>query len=351
MYKRFVFIAILIILAFTGQACSRRNYDLGIYKSSDGGNNWEQKIKIGKKKALAAFEILSLALDPQNSQVIYAGTKDKGLYKSVDGAESWQNTSLKQGDITSIAVDFKDPNIIYLTSYVGNFGKIYKSEDGGNKFEEIYSETHQQIPVYSLALDWYDSRIIWAGTKKGAILKSEDSGRNWIVKKWLKSEVTQIAISSKDSRHIIIGTATDGLIKTEDGGKTWQQINETFLTKDDKIISKDKLQVYSLIFAWSSPGTVYFASKYQFLKSSNEGKNWQEIKLLTKPQEASLMRIALDPFDSEKIYLSLDSNIYKSEDGGKNWKVKKFTSGRISALIVDPQEPSKIYSGIRKPKK
>jgi photosystem II stability/assembly factor-like uncharacterized protein len=347
--KKFIFIIFLTFLVFSGQACSRRNYDLGIYKSFDGGNNWEQKVKVGKKKALATFEILSLALDPQNSNVIYAGTKGKGIYKSVDGAESWEKTFITQGEITSVVVDLKDSNIVYATSYVGDFGKIYKSEDGGGKFEEIYSETHQQIPVYSLALDWYDSRKIWAGTKKGAILKSEDSGRNWIVKKWLASEVVQIAISSKDSRHIVVGTRTDGLWKTEDGGKNWRQINETFLKKDNKINPKEKLQVHSLVFDTASPGTLYFTSQFQFLRSQDEGKNWQEIELLTKPQEASSLKVALDPNDSEKIYLGLDSNIYKSEDGGKNWKVKKFTSGRIATLVVDPQDSVKIYAGIRQP--
>lgn len=350
MRKIYSLIIILSFLIFSGLACERQHYDLGIYKSSDGGATWQQKIKIGKKKVLATQEVLSLAVDPLNSDIIYAGTKGKGVYKSFDGGEQWQKISLTLGEVTSVIIDPKDSNILYVASYVGEFGKIYKSEDGGNKFEEIYSETHQQIPVFTLALDWYDTRKIWAGTEQGAVLKSEDSGRNWEVKKWLNNEVVQIAISSKDSRHVIVGTRSDGLWKTEDEGKTWKDINDTVLKGEKKVESRQKLKTHSLVFDFNKRGAVYFASQYQLLKSGNEGKTWKEIPLLVKPGEALLARIALDPFDLEKIYLALNTTIYRSDDGGKNWKVSKITNGRIAALTLDPKNPEKIYAGIRKPK-
>lgn len=346
--KKIIFISLLSFLVFSGAACQKTYYDLGIYKSDDAGVSWQQKIKIGKKKALATQEVLALTLDPQNSDIIFAGTKGKGIFKSIDGAESWQKTSIAQGEITSIVIDPKDSNIIYVANYIGEFGKIYKSEDGGNNFSEIYSETHSTIPVFALAVDWYDTRKIWAGTKKGAILKSDDSGRNWVVKKWLQDEIMQIAISSKDSRHIVVGMRASGLWETEDGGNNWKQINDTFLAGKSGVLNSQKLQVHQLIF--DKKGTLYFASKYQLLKSKNEGKTWKEINLLTRPGEASLMRAAIDPFDPNVIYVGLDSNIYKSEDRGKNWKVKKITSGRIAALSINPNDSNKIYVGIRKPK-
>lgn len=348
--KKFFFIVILGFLLFSGQVCRRAQYDLGVWKSEDGGENFQQKIMIGKKKALSSQEVLSLAIDPLNSNNIYIGTKGKGIFKSQDGANQWQKTSMSQGEVTSIVINPEDPNILYAASYLGEIGKIYKSEDGGGKFVEIYSETHSGIPVYTLAIDSYDTRKIWAGTSAGAALKSEDSGRNWVVKKWFDDEVTQIVLSTLDTRHVIVGTRSRGLFKTEDGGKTWKDINDTYVSDVKEIESRDKLRVHHLVFDQREKGTVYFASTYQLLKSKDEGKTWRPINLLIKPGEASITRLAIDPLDSQKIYLGLDTTIYKSEDGGKNWKVKKITTGRITAIALDQSDPTKIYVGARKAK-
>lgn len=348
--RKLVFLLLgLMTVVFMGATCQKNSYDLGMYRSDDEGMTWAQKAKVGKsKKALASQEILSLVLDPQNSEIIYAGTKAKGVFKSYNSGEDWQKTSLTTGEFRSIAVNPEDSNVVYAAGYVGKFGVIFKSEDGGNNFEQIYAETHQGVPVYSLTIDWFDSRKIWAGTGSGAVLKSEDSGRNWLVKQWFNDIIMGIALSTLDSRHIIVGLRSGGLWETMDGGKEWKTINERFVDKKDTN-RNDKILTYSLVYSATEKGTVYYSSKYQLLRSSDDAKTWEEINLLSRPEKSSLMEIGLDPFDSDKIYVSLDGNLYKSKDAGKKWEVAKITSGRITNIIVDPQNTSKVYLGVRKP--
>src|SRR3990167_4903496 len=67
--------------------------DGGVYKSSNKGTSWEQKVLIqtvGVKRSFAAADVMFLALDPQDNKAIYASGVENGLFYSYDGGESWQ---------------------------------------------------------------------------------------------------------------------------------------------------------------------------------------------------------------------------------------------------------------------
>ncbi len=86
--------------------------------------HWE---RISPKDSVEIHEIESLAVDPANPNIIYAGTWHLP-WKTTDGGKNW--TSIKQGiiedsDVFSIVVDPKQPNVVYLSACSG----IYKSED------------------------------------------------------------------------------------------------------------------------------------------------------------------------------------------------------------------------------
>ena len=64
----------------------------GISKSVDGGLRYESY-----NQGLESYKVASLAITPDNDQILYAGTGDKGnsggLFRSVDGGKSWQRTA------------------------------------------------------------------------------------------------------------------------------------------------------------------------------------------------------------------------------------------------------------------
>lgn len=341
----FLVISILIFILLSGISCAKSSSSLGVFKSEDEGKTWQQKVTIDKKKSIKNIEIISIKINPVDSKIIFIGAKEKGLYRTLDGGETWQQTPLNNGDIYSVDIDPKAANIIYAAGYFGTLGKIYKSDNNGEDFKEIYSETHAKTSVLSLGIDSYDTRKVYAGTSEGALLKSVDSGRSWILQNRLKSEITCIAINPHDTRHILIGTDSGGIFKTENGGEEWKSLEENL-----KGFNKTN-KVHSLVFDPKVPGRVYFGSLEGLLVSENEGESWKKIDILTQPDKKSFLGVAIDYSDKPNIYLGLDSAIYKTSDGGQSWEVNRITTGLILALACDPLNNQIIYAGIAKEEK
>jgi len=109
--------------------------------STDGGHNWLLR-NGGLKHPGIELKISDLAIDRRNPNVIYAATGFKsnndghGIYKSTDGGLNWKpiNNGLPVDDmplggyyVQAIAIDPTNSQIIYAAG----FGGLYKSTDGG----------------------------------------------------------------------------------------------------------------------------------------------------------------------------------------------------------------------------
>ncbi|HSI85542.1 MAG: WD40/YVTN/BNR-like repeat-containing protein [Candidatus Methylacidiphilales bacterium] len=114
----------------------------GVYKSTDSGVNFRMV-----NKGLVDYGVFSLAVDPSSPETVYAATEN-GLCKSTDGGESWvtlPETSRKQLRITGekgksircVAVDPKDSNTVYAGS---PGGKLFKTTDGGQTWKPSYTK-------------------------------------------------------------------------------------------------------------------------------------------------------------------------------------------------------------------
>src|ERR1035437_8596233 len=105
---------------------------VGVSKTIDGGDTW-QSVSNG----LGQTQIFSLAINPFNPNVIFAGSTGDGAFKSADGGNSWTPVSI-DSTVYGLLVDPDDGNIVYAGS---NGDGVYKSNDGGNSFARIGSPT------------------------------------------------------------------------------------------------------------------------------------------------------------------------------------------------------------------
>jgi photosystem II stability/assembly factor-like uncharacterized protein len=160
-----------------------------IWRSTDGGSSPWEKLSSGYFREA----IYALALHPENSQRIYAGTNESTVVLSNNGGRNWQPRNwgleyrLLSLKISSLAIDPRDPRIIYAgTGFRSNLNGhgIYKSTDGGLNWKSI----NNGLPVddmhlggyyiQAIAIDPTDSQIIYAAGF-GGLYKSTDGGQLW----------------------------------------------------------------------------------------------------------------------------------------------------------------------------
>ncbi|HPJ30061.1 MAG TPA: hypothetical protein PLZ42_01575 [Methanothrix sp.] len=112
----------------------------GVYRSTDRGATW-----CPANRGMLDYSIASLAIDPSNSQTLYAGGYEGDLFKSTDGAVTW--TDLTEGipldeqdrsSIKEILPDPADPETVYLLSERSG---LFVSPDGGSNWSVLGAPT------------------------------------------------------------------------------------------------------------------------------------------------------------------------------------------------------------------
>ncbi|NQV13301.1 MAG: hypothetical protein HQ530_03290 [Parcubacteria group bacterium] len=329
-------------LPLLGLGCGNNEpRDAGVYKSTDGGETWEQKVKIDDKHDISGLSVNEVVIDGNDSNNVIIGTRENGIYRSSDGGETWQETSLQAGAIYALEFNPNDSSVIYAAGSVDEIGQIYKSSDGGSNWEEVYAETSDDTIVNDVTVDWYDPRTLYAGTSFGALLKSKDSGRSWVAIRWFEEDewVEKIAVSYQDSRQLII-VSSDSLYQSNDGGETVTDIGDRIEPIGEKSYILD------IVVHPQEEKYVYLIGQVGLLTSQDWGQTWQKINILSSPNMHTVTNVAVDPKDAQKIYFTFDSNLYKTSDGGENWSVKQFTTGKLRGLVVDPSDTSVLYTTV-----
>ena len=143
------------------------------------------------ESALTDQDVRCLEVDPQNRDVIYAGTQGQGVFRSTDGGRHWQPAGLQGRIVKSLAASPHQAGIVYA----GTKGPplIYRTHDSGSFWEEMtgfrrvrgrrlwWSPAEPPFSAYVLALAVSpgDPKVILAGIELGAVLRSADGGQSW----------------------------------------------------------------------------------------------------------------------------------------------------------------------------
>jgi len=149
------------------------------------------------------------------------------------------------------------------------------------------------------------------------------------------------------------GAAGGGVWKTTDGGREWENISDGFFGGS----------VGAVEVSQSDPNVIYVgggektlrgnvSSGYGMWKSENAGKTWTAIGL---ENSRHIPRIRIHPKNSDIVYAAVlgdiykptnERGIYKSIDGGKNWRKILFVNEQAGAvdLTFDPNNPRILYA-------
>ncbi|OGZ32931.1 MAG: hypothetical protein A3I88_02050 [Candidatus Portnoybacteria bacterium RIFCSPLOWO2_12_FULL_39_9] len=341
----FTIIPLFSLLAFFPFECAVR--DAGIFKSENKGEIFKHQVFIDKKHSLASVDILTIEINPQDSKIIYLGTRSNGLYKSADAGESWFKLEDKNGvlslraNIYDIAIDASDTNRLYLGAYQDNKGRVFRSQDAGDSWEEVYVVSKEQYAVFAAAVDNYDPAIVYIGTAQGGFLKSADFGKSWKLMRWFDDVISDIVVNPQDTRVVYLSTFNKGIYKTNDKGLNWESF-EAVLKE-----FRQAEQVEKLVIDAQRPNIIYAGSKFGLLRSNNSGGSWQPVNIIIPPESTVISSLATDPQNTDHLYYGAGSVLYRSLDQGENWTVYEIPSKKlIKDIAVDPVNPEVIYVGM-----
>ena len=158
----------------------------GLFKTTDGGENWHCLTD-----TVFTTGILSIHVDPRNKNRILAGTGHYsfsrnygvGMLESLDGGLSWHETGLNTQKIpgnfvvqeSGMRPDNPD-HLLALINFEARFrGKIYKSTDGADSWQETYGEPGAEL--FCIAYNTDDPDVVYASGNR--FLKSVNDGGSW----------------------------------------------------------------------------------------------------------------------------------------------------------------------------
>lgn len=347
-FFKFSFISILTVLILSGCTISFNTGggaaggpDGGIFKTTDKGATWQQKgdiLTVGPRRSMANLDIISLGMDPSDNNAIYGGSVANGLFYSYDAGESWSLAANSGREtVTNIAIDPTNKCVVYATAT----NRVLKSEDCNRGWGVIYFDTDLTVRITSLVIDHSNSNNIYIGTSRGEIIKSSNKGGSWNTLYRFNAQVDKIVINPVNPKNIFVGTGA-GIFRTSDSGGSW-------VSMDEKLKSFDGFRAFrDLIMIRADRPTIYMATTYGLLKSTDTGETWSRINLITPVDGVIINSIVANPFDANEIYYTTNTTFYRSIDGGKNWSTRQLPTKRAGwRLMIDPRNTSIIYLAAR----
>jgi len=295
-----------------------------IWKTNNNGTTWSPIFE-----NYGAYSIGCLKMDPNNTNVLWAGTGENnhqralgygnGVYKTEDGGASWKNMGLKNSrQIGMIAIDPNNSDIVYVAAEGSAWGPsddrgLYKTIDGGENWEKIL-EISENTGINNVVLDPVDSDIIYA--------TAEQRRRTGFSK--------------------IGGGPESGLHQSKDGGKTWKKITNGLPTghiggMGIAISPLNRNIVYLIIEAQDKTGG--------FFRSTNRGASFKKMNDYASSGQY-YNEIYADPVDKNTVY-SVETISKVSKDGGKTWTNLGNNSRHVDdhALWIDPRDTNHFIIG------
>ncbi len=338
------------------------SYGDGVYKSLDAGKTWHHM-------GLANTQHVSrIVIHPHDPNIVYVAaqgalydkTKDRGIYKSTDGGKTWSN-KLFINELTGCAelsIDMNHPHIMYAAMWHhqrlpwqvvsgGEGSGLYKSIDGGETWSQMKEGLPKEMGKMAIAVSRSNSDKVYAliesdsNKEQGGLFVSDNAGKKWsrisddhrlIQRAWYYIEVF-VDPQNEESIYVLSASA----YRSDDGGKTWTGVEGQHGDYHDLWINPD------------NPKNMILADDGGACVSFDKGQTWSRQDNMPTAQ---FYRLNVDNHIPYRIYAGQQDNssvrIDSRSFGSGGIDEKSWTSsagGESAFLAFDPDNPRWVLGG------
>ncbi|MDA8693506.1 T9SS type A sorting domain-containing protein, partial [Saprospiraceae bacterium] len=350
-----------VVAAATGKLygkCTNR----GVYKTTDGGENWEQLFIVSDSTAC-----IDVAVHPEDDNIIYAamwertrqpfqrdyGGATSGIYRTLDGGNSWirlenglPDNFNSRGRI-GLSLCKSDPNVVYATitdNEISNtFLGVYKTDNRGDSWEEVSFD----LPTTTFSsFGWFFGNIRCNPTDSDEAyvlglnaFKKQSGEENWNQLQGMHVDMHALEFFEGNTNDILVGN-DGGLYRSFDGG-------ENFFFFDNLPIT----QFYNIEIDFQLPERIFGGTQDNNTIGTFTGNTDDYERLLG----GDGFHVNVDPRNSDVIYAEFQfGGLRKSTDRGENFfSALNGIDGADrnnwnTPVILSPQNPDVLYYGTQR---
>ncbi|MDX1460713.1 MAG: hypothetical protein R3348_06605 [Xanthomonadales bacterium] len=350
----------------------------GVWMSGNGGLTWTPVFDDEEVASIGA-----VAINQQNPDIIWVGTGEgntrnstsigRGIYKSVDGGRNWQRMGLAGSErINRIALHPTDPDTVYVaalgTLWAPNEERgVYRTRDGGETWERVLY-VDENTGATDIKMDPTNPNKLFAGMwqfrrwpfhfKSGGpgsgMYVTLDGGNTWeqrteddgLPAGELGRMAFSIAASDPSRVYALVEAEDSALLRSDDGGFSFQKVNTEYNVADRPFYNTE-------IFADPrNPDRVYnMATRLRV--SIDGGKNFEFVEAIDCCAPGNTVHIDnhgfwINPHDPKHLIIGNDGGIAISRDRGETWRfVRNLPLAQFYHIAVDNEHPYNVYGGLQ----
>ncbi|MUK88950.1 glycosyl hydrolase [Ornithinibacillus sp. L9] len=321
-------------------------YFEGLYITDDGGDSWEKVAhnnRLANSQSSFGWWFGRNYVDPNDEDHVFVSGVN--LLESTDGGENWSESNGRavHADQHSMAWDPKVPGRVYL----GNDGGVYRSEDNGSVTNEWVKATYEPYTqFYTLAVSHQDPSRLSGGTQDNGSIRSwgegEDDWNNYNGGDGLENQ-----INYEDYNWVYACYQYGNCSWSDDGGETMNNFTRN-------TVSDRRNWLSPLEFDPNDPSIMYYAGNI-VNRSTDGGKTWEAISPSLSDAESidnypygTVTTLAVAKSNSDVIYAGTDDGrLWTTKDLGENWTEidEDELPGRwVTRVAVDSKNADIVYA-------
>ncbi|MDT0607593.1 WD40/YVTN/BNR-like repeat-containing protein [Croceitalea rosinachiae] len=322
--------------------------------------------------ALVLILLMTTSLFGQRQKKSTPSAISEKLYESME----YRNIGPFRGGRSTTVSGITDDIFTYYMGATG--GGVWKTTDGGNTWDNISDGFFKTTGIGDITPAPSNSNIIYVGTGESPVrgvktshgdglYKSTDAGKTWKHMGLQKTRhISDVFVHPDNPDKVYVAAQGNpwgpneerGVYLSEDGGETFEKI--LYVNENSGIVdmtvdpnNPDFMMVASWEF-WRKPWVVHNGGPgCRIYKTTDGGKNWKEINK-GLPELKGKMGIDISPANPNIVYIAIDAlgdkaGVYRSEDAGESFKqmtndaTTYARSWYYMHIIADPIDEDEVW--------